>query len=646
MKTNIKKWFSMLLSICIVLCVQSAFGTVRLPRLISDGMVLQRDATVRIWGWADAGEIVTVKICGQSHADRTDQEGCWAVSLKAMEAGGPHEMTIEGDNQIVLKDILIGDVWVCSGQSNMELPMNRVSDRYPDIAAHASNPSIRQFMVPRRYDFNVVHEDVTEGRWQAVTPETIGSFTATGYFFAASLYEKYGVPIGLINSALGGSPAEAWLSEDALKAFPEHLETAIQFKDPAHVDSIIKDDQQREKEWYSRLDELDKGLAGGKMPWLDLDFDASAWATMEVPGYWADGDLGLVNGVVWFRKEFEVSPELAGKAAKLRLGCIVDADTAYINGTKVGTTGYQYPPRRYEVPANLLKAGKNVIVIRVINTTGRGGFVLEKPYEIRFAEKTIDLKGPWKYKLGATMEPLAGPVFIRWKPLGLYNAMIAPLINYRIKGVIWYQGESNTGRAKEYETLFPAVIANWREKWNQGDFPFLYVQLANFMQAKDQPSESGWAELRQAQLKTLAVPNTATAVTIDIGEWNDIHPLNKQEVGRRLALGAQKVAYDEDVVYSGPIYESMKIDGNRAVLSFSHVGGGLTVKGDSLKCFSIAGSDKKFVWAKAVIKGDQVVVWSDSVNEPVAVRYAWADNPEGANLYNAEGLPASPFSAE
>ena len=335
------------------------------------------------------------------------------------------------------------------------------------------------------------------------------------------------------------------------------------------------------------------------------------------------------------------------KPARLLLGRVVDSDRTYVNDKFVGSVSYQYPPRKYDLPENLLKAGKNTIVVRVINNVGRGGFLLDKPYQLIAGNRTIDLKGPWQYKLAATMEPLPGKTFIEWQPLGLYNGMIAPLLNYTIKGVIWYQGESNTARPHEYQKLFPALIADWRRQWNQGDFPFLYVQLANYMQAKDQPSESNWAELREAQLKTLSVPDTAMAVAIDIGEWNDVHPLDKEDVGKRLALGAQKVAYGDDtVVYSGPIYQSMEIEGNRITLAFTHVGSGLIAKGGKLKEFAIAGADKKFVWATAKIEGDKVIVRNDDIPNPVAVRYAWADNPEGANLYNKEGLPASPFRTD
>ncbi|UCG56226.1 MAG: beta galactosidase jelly roll domain-containing protein [Phycisphaerales bacterium] len=638
------------LIVCFLLLSSSetAVCRIRLPRLISDGMVLQRDGSARIWGWAAADEKVTIDFDGKTYSDIAGTDGKWAIMLFELKAGGPHSMEISGSNHISLKDILIGDVWVCSGQSNMDLPMDRVKERYPDVIANSDNPAIRRFFVSKRYDFNTAQEDLQSGHWESANPESVLRFTATGYFFARALYEEYKVPVGLIHASVGGSPAEAWLSEEALKQFPVHLETAEKFRDQAYLNQIAGKDKAVSDAWYRLLQQKDEGLADGRKPWFDPTHDTSDWATMNVPGYWADEDLGHVNGVVWFRKEIDVPASMTGKPARLLLGRVVDSDRTYVNGKFVGSVSYQYPPRKYDVPEDLLKAGKNVIVVRAVNNIGRGGFIPDKPYELAAAGQTIDLKGPWQYKLGAAMDPLPGKTFIEWQPLGLYNGMIAPLLNYTIKGVIWYQGESNTGRPREYQNLFPALIVDWRQRWNQGNFPFLYVQLANYMRVKDQPSESNWAELREAQLKTLTVPNTAMAVTSDIGEWNDVHPLNKEDVGKRLALGAQKVAYgDEDVVYSGPIYQSMKIEGNKIVLTFAHIGSGLFSQGGGeLKHFAIAGADKRFVWAKAKIEDDTVVVWNDDIANPVAVRYAWADNPEGANLYNKEGLPASPFRTD
>ncbi len=632
--------------ICVLSFFQLAYSQVRLPRLISDGMVLQRDTDVNIWGWAAIGEEILIDFMDETYHTNADENGQWTVKLPASPAGGPYTMEIFASNHIVIEDIVVGDVWICSGQSNMDLTMERVKERYPDVIANSENPIIRRFLVPVRYDFNTARDDLSSGFWESANPQSVLGFTATGYFFAKALFEKYQVPIGLIHASVGGSPAEAWLSADALKAFPVHLETAMMFKDSAYVNQIIEHDRAVSSAWYHRVRQLDEGFKDS-LSWFDPAYNASDWKTMPVPSFWDDEGLGAVNGVVWFRKEIYLPVSMADRPAKLFMGRIVDSDSVYVNGQFVGSVSYQYPPRRYVIPKHVLKAGKNLFVVRVVNTAGRGGFIKDKPYELTAGGETIDLTGEWQYRLGAIMYPLPGQTFIRWKPLGLYNGMINPLIRYTIKGAIWYQGESNAGRAEEYRTLFPALITDWRQKWNQGNFPFLYVQLHNFMEIKADPSESDWAELREAQLKTLSVPNTAMAVAIDIGEWNDIHPLNKEDVGKRLALAAQKVAYGDDhVVYSGPIYQSMKIKRNRIILSFSNTGSGLIAKGGGdLKHFAVAGPDHKFIWAKAQIKGDKVVVWNDNIAKPVAVRYAWADNPETANLYNKEGLPASPFQA-
>jgi sialate O-acetylesterase len=613
-------------------------------------MVLQRDANVKVWGWANKGEKITINFNDKTYDAAADTNGKWMVSLAPSKAGGPYNMEINADNHIILTNILIGDVWVCSGQSNMELTMERVKDKYPNEITNSDNNSIRQFEVPDKYYFTAPHDDLESGDWESANPKTIFKFTAIGYFFAKELYQKYHVPIGLINASLGGSPAQSWMSEDALKAFPEDLATLQKYKDPAYIKQIEDKDKAAGDAWYGRVNQEDKGIAPGEKPWFDPNYDASQWATMNVPGYWADGPLGPVKGVVWFRKDINVPATMAGKPARLWLGRIVDWDETYFNGKKVGAITYEWPPRKYDIPADLLKEGKNTIVVRVINSSSwaRGGFVKEKPYELIGQGQTIDLKGPWQYQLGATSEPIQPKTFIQWQPVGLFNGEIAPLLNYSIKGVIWYQGESNAGRnPSTYQKLFSTLIADWRQRWNQGDFPFLYVQLAAFMETKDQPSESGWAELREAQLKTLSVPNTAMIVATDIGEATDIHPLNKEDVGKRLALAAENLAYGEkDVVYSGPIYKSMTIDGNKITLTFTDVDGGLVAKGSQLKYFAIAGPDKKFVWANAKIEGDKIIVWSDSVPNPVAVRYAWADNPDTANLYNKAGLPASPFRTD
>ncbi len=623
---------------------------IRLPRLISNGMVIQRNAKVKIWGWAPAGETVKVRFGGKAYGAAANEDGEWQAVLDTGDAGGPFDMTVEtgdGAESVTVKNMLLGDVWVCSGQSNMEMRMFSLRDDYPDEVAGAGNDAIRQFLVPIRYDFEKPQQDVEAGSWEAANPESILNFTAAGYFFAKKLFEKYQVPIGLINASQGGSPAEAWLSGDALVQFLEYYETAQKLKDKKYLDALNLKDQTDSEEWHRRINKADIGTAGGGKPFYDSDFDASDWQRAKVPSYWDEEGLGRIYGVVWFRKEIDIAFPPAGKPAKILFGNVIDEDTLYINGKLVGAMPMQYIPRKYDIPEGLLKQGKNTIVVRVVNSSARGGFYKGKPYELHIGDRVIDLSGEWQCKLGAQSEPMPEPAFAMWKPSGLYNGMLAPAVNYAIKGVVWYQGESNTKKPGEYENLFRALIYDWRRKWGQGDFPFIYVQLPNFGE-RNGPSVGNWAALREAQRRVLDVPVTGMAVTIDIGEWNDVHPRNKMDVGGRLALAAQKAAYrDETLVACGPLFKSAERDGSRIVLSFNYTGGGLVTKdGKRPGHFEIAGGDKVFLPAAAGIEGDRVAVWADEVPEPVYVRYAWADNPEGANLYNREGLPASPFMTE
>lgn len=625
----------------------ATFGQVKLPKLVSDGMVLQRNAPVKIWGWAAKKEKVSVQFLGSTYNTVANEKGDWSILLSDLRAGGPYVMQIDASNKITIKNIMVGDVWVCSGQSNMEHTMGSFSWVYPKVIANSTNRYIREFNVPETYNFEAPQKDFASGSWEEANPKNVFNWSAVAYFFGKDLYDKYKVPIGLINSSLGGSPIESWISADALKKFPKYYNEALMFKDSTLIKKIETADNARISAWYKLSWEKDNGYKDPDNIWTKPSLSTSNWNTMKIPGYWANTKLGPVNGVIWFRKKVDIPSVMIGKPAKIILGRIVDADSTFINGKFVGTTSYLYPRRRYNIPQGVLKAGENTVVIRVISNIGRGGFVPDKPYEIKAGGQSVSLKGEWKYRLGVEMPPLESQTFIRWKPEGLYNAMLAPLLNMRIKGVIWYQGESNGSRPIEYRKLFPALIHNWREKWKQGNFPFLFVQLPNFMAPKKEPSESDWALLREAQLDALSLPNTGMAVTIDIGEWNDVHPVDKKDVGKRLALAAEKIAYGANIVYSGPIYKAMEINDNKVVISFTHTGTGLKVKdGNEPGCFAIAGKNRQFVWAKAKIEGDKVIVWNNKISNPVAVRYAWADDPVGAKLYNNEGLPASPFRTD
>ena len=632
-----------------LLAAPAAQAQVRLPRLVSSGMVLQRDQPVRLWGWARPGEAVALTFQSKTYRATTDPSGHWQAQLPALKAGGPYELQIDASNHLVVKDILVGDVWLCSGQSNMETPMSRVRDRYPQVVAQATNPRIRQFEVPMAYAFSGPKTDVTGGSWIPTTPQSVLKFSAVAYFFAMDLQAKYHVPIGIIKDAVGGSPAEAWLSADALRPFPAYAQQGAKYKDSTLVASTKQRENAAVADWYQRLHQADQGEQPGQPKWSAPAYDASGWATLTMPGYWADQTpLGPANGVVWLRKEVNVPAALVGQPARLELGTLVDADSTYLNGQLVGTTGYQYPPRKYDFAPGVLKVGKNVVTVRLISNGGRGGFTPGKEYRLVAGEQTVDLKGLWQYKLGATLPPTPGTTTFQYQPGGLYNGMIAPVLPYAVKGVLWYQGESNTAHPQEYQALLTGLIADWRSHAGQPTLPFVYAQLPNFMAVKKEPSESGWAALRDAQRRTLAVPHTSMAVLLDVGEWNDIHPLDKLTVGHRLALAAEKVAYgDAKVVASGPLYQSASTAGNKITLTFRDPGSSLVAKGGGpLTGFAVAGADQKFVWAQARIEGNKVVVWSDQVPAPVAVRYAWADNPEGANLYNQAGLPASTFQTD
>lgn len=631
--------FNKILSL--LLCIFCIFieAKIRLPALVSDGMVLQRNQKLNVWGKADAGEKVEIKFINKKYSTTADQVGNWKIQLPEQKAGGPYAMTI---NEITLKDILIGDVWLASGQSNMELPMRRLTPLYADEIKSVNNQNIRFFTVPQKYNFKSPQAELDGGRWEATNPQTILNFSGVAYFFAKELSEKNKVAVGIIHASLGGSPIQAWMDENSLKKYPEYLDEAKKWQNDDLIKSTESGEQALSKAWYTELDQSDIGF---NQHWENFDLNDSDWKTMNIPGSWEDKE-GSFEGSVWFRKEINLTKNQAGKAAFLNLGRIKDADVTYINGTKVGNVTYEYPPRWYNIPAGILKEGKNVIAVRITNGSGKGQFIADKPYYLDIDGNKIDLKTEWKYKVGAKMEKMApGQTFIRWKPTGLYNAMIHPLINYNIKGAIWYQGESNTGKPKEYGDLLTTMILDWRNKWNQKDLPFFTVQLANFMEPKNQPVESNWAELRDQQRQvSLKVPNTGLAVIIDLGEWNDIHPLDKKTVGDRLALQALKVAYQKNITADGPVYQSMKVEGNKIMLSF-RPGTDDFEPVSVLKGFAVKSKNGKYEWAKAKVEGNKIMVWNDDVKEPFAVRYDWADNPDG-NLKNKTGLPASPFTTE
>ena len=621
-------------------------ATVKLPCFVSDGMVLQRDMPIPIWGWAAPDEIIQVSFQGRQYQTRADAQQKWKLQLKPSNAGGPYDMKILGTNEIVVKNILIGDVWFCSGQSNMEYEMYKAQEKYPNEIAAATNPQIRLFHVKRGVSFTPVLDVSSENGWESADPKTILNFSAVAYFFGKKLYDQYKIPIGLILSSYGGTPAEAWMSESGLKTFPHYLQRASLFKDQKNIDSITKMDQKSVDNWY---DQLKKSDIGNLQNWSQLPFEKADWKEIQLPSFWQETVYPEVKaGTIWFKKDFYLTKEQLKSDATLRLGNIILRDITWVNGAKVGATYNKHAPRKYTIPSSILKERINTITVQLTNESGDAGFIRDKPYSVFIKDSLIDLKGTWKCMLGASMEVLNRTSHTRFhtEATGLYNAMIEPLAGYGIKGMLWYQGEANISKAKEYYSLFPALIKSWRAEWGQGDFPFLYVQLANNNKPKSMPAESKLAELQDAQTKTLALPQTGMAVANDIGEWNDVHPMNKMEVAQRLFLNAKKIAYNEkNLVHAGPLLDYYEIKNETIVLHFKNMGSGLISKdGGPLKYFSIADAKGKYVWAQAEIKNNTVIVSNPQIKEPLNVRYAWADNPVGANLSNKEGLPASCFS--
>ena len=659
------KHLSISLTTAALLLSSHLAAEIRLPAIIGDNMVLQQGRPTPIWGWSDANDTVTVSFAGQTKSTEPDANGRWQVILDPLEANAtPGDLLLSSkikNQKSEIKNVLVGEVWLCSGQSNMQWGVGASRDA-PQEIAQAKYPSIRLFTVACQTAAKPQQDCV--GSWRVCSPESVPAFTAVGYFFGRKLHKELKGPIGLIGSSWGGTVAEAWTSAGTLREkLPEFAPGLDRLAgNDAEEQKAVKTYEQRNAEFQAQCKKMyaleDDHATAAK--YADPKFDDSAWKTTKLPGNWEAGPLPAVDGIVWYRKSLELPKGWAGKEIILRPGPIDEVDVTWFNGVEVGArgrsrtreVGFWNIPREYRVPGKLVRGGANVVAIRVSDLVGQGG-PWGQPADTMFAELAdgsdatkVSLAGEWRIWPEFVAPPRPHNPQTPNRPSVLYNAMIQPLVPFGVRGAIWYQGESNAGRPVQYRTLLPALIGDWRRAWQTDDFPFLIVQLANFMAPADLPQESSWAALREAQLKTLAVPKTGLAVIIDIGEAKDIHPRNKQDVGLRLALWALRDTYSKEMTCSGPLYESMKVEGNRVRLRFAHLGGGLVAEGGPLKRFAIAGEDRKFVWAEATIDGGTVVVSSPAVPKPVAVRYAWANNPEGCNLYNAAGLPASPFRTD
>ncbi len=620
---------------------------IELPPLFSDHMVLQRNQNIIVWGKATPDEKVTVTFNRQKAEIVADEDSSWQVTLAPEPAGGPFELTIAGEETITISDVLVGEVWLASGQSNMEWPLQATNNAEAEIAA-ANDNMLRLFTV-RKSVAGTPQTIIPADGWELTTSETVGSFSAVAYFFGRTLRQSLDVPVGLIHSSWGGTPAEAWTSAGALVEHPDYTEAVEAIlADPAPYDMMVSMEN-----WLKAIQENDRGFSGDTPAWAAAGFDDNDWATMSLPGLWEEDALPDYDGSVWFRRHVTLPAGWQDKDLILKLAMVDDIDQTWVNGDLVGSTNQYNAPREYTVPASALKAGDNVITIRVLDTGGGGGIwgeaddmTLGLPDG---SARALSLAGDWKYREAIDFEATKIPPRPGGQqnaPTVLYNAMIHPLLPYTIKGAIWYQGESNASRAHQYQTLFPMMIEDWREKWGY-DIDFHFVQLANFMQQQQNPSEAeDWPELREAQTMALDLPHTGMAVTIDIGEAGDIHPRNKQDVGYRLAQSALNITYGQENVPAGPLYKDFSVDGNEIRITFDNAANGLkTSDGGPIKGFAIAGEDQQFYWADTRIEGSNVIVSSPHVTNPVAVRYGWANNPT-VNLYNTEDLPASPFRTD
>ena len=656
----------MVVGLCLVVglvCAGLAAADVTLPSMFSDHMVMQQGIAVPVWGWAAAGEQVTVRFAGQVKQTTAEAQGRWAVKLDPMTAAPGQRgriLRVEGKNKLTIRDVLIGEVWVCSGQSNMQFATGSSMNGAEEVAA-ANFPQIRLFTVP---DLTApMPMDTCNGAWTPCSPESVASFTAVGYFFGRKLNQDLKIPVGLIHTSWGGTVAQAWTSAPALRAkLPEFDKELDQVAGPqADYQKAVGDFRAKMVDYnaaVNKMYDLEEDLTVAAK-YAAPDYDDHDWKTMNLPGNWTQRGIPNPDGIVWVRKTLQLPAAWAGQDLILHPGPIDEVETTWFNGEQVGGRGHsrtketQYwnQPRDYRVPGRLVHAGANVVAIRVSNQYGDAGLIAASP-DLIYAESAgadrthVSLAGDWRYWIEYQVPPAPGDPTNPNRASVLFNAMINPLIPYGIRGAIWYQGESNAGNSVEYRTLLPTMITDWRTRWGEGNFPFGVVSLANFMARSAQPEDTDWAQLREAQAMTAAdTPNVGLALAIDIGDAGNIHPTNKQEVGRRLALWAEAETYGMAVPYSGPVYQSMQVMGGKVALSFLHADGGLVAKDGPLTGFSICGPDKKFVWAQAAIQGNQVVVSADGVTQPVAVRYAWANNP-ACNLYNGAGLPALPFRTD
>lgn len=648
-------WKCICMAVALWGCTGVLQAKVVLPSVFTDNMVLQQKTDITFYGDATKNKQLTVKTGwnGKEYHTEADGQGKWSLKIPTPTAGGPYEITFSDGKKLQLKNVMIGEVWFCSGQSNMEMPVagwGKVMN-YEQEIAEAAYPAIRLFQVKKNTSLAPLKEvESTLGGWQECSSATVPEFSALAYFYARALWKELNVPIGVIDCTWGGTPAEAWMNHETLRqvmGFREEMDKLERLGfDPNRMEQAYSEERAH---WQSLFTEKDKGMENGKLCWTAPSLSEEDWQTISLPGYWEGKGLKDFDGIIWFRRSLEIPAEWAGKPLTLRLGMIDDEDITYFNGVEIARGAGYMTPRTYTIPAKLVKAGKAVLAVRVSDFGGEGGIhgKAEELY-VEADGKRISLAGDWKYRIGLSLKGFppapVSPIQSSSYPTVLFNAMVKPWTAFPIKGVIWYQGEANVGRSEQYGDLFPALITDWRRQW-RSNFPFYFVQLANFMESKKIQPNSEWAALREAQTKALKLDQVGMAVTIDIGLADDIHPKNKQEVGRRLALLALAGSYGKNVSSSAPVFQNYIIKGDKMELDFGQKQDGFKIKDTTLKGFTIAGPDRVFYSAEAMVQNGKIIVSSPKVSVPLAARYGWADNPD-CNLYGENGLPVAPFRTD